>query len=155
MERSGIIHGDIKPENILVFDNGSAGHTIRLVDFGHSCFFASKISITGTQGWIAPEWHHRRFTTDVAGAKKMEMYSFGLVCRWLLFDEAQESEKRGIESEDESLLISAFRLTVTEVGSDDKRRHNLLRLFEKTLAEDATARSSEFGEICLLLSPER
>lgn len=84
----------------------------------------------------------------------MEMYSFGLVCRWLLFDEAQDSEKRSIQLEDESPLSSACRLTVTEIKYSDIR-HNLLRLFQKTLAEDATTRSLEFEEMIHLLSPVR
>ena len=83
------------------------------------------------------------------------MYSFGLVCRWLLFDEAQDSENRRFDPEDESPLISARRMTATKFGSDDKRGNTLLRLFEKTLAEDATVRISEFGEILHLLSPDR
>ena len=67
--RSGIIHGDIKPDNLLVFETDSDGVNIRLADFGFSSLFAGKIAITGTHGWMAPEWHHRRFTTDVVGAK--------------------------------------------------------------------------------------
>ena len=85
----------------------------------------------------------------------MEMYSFGLLCRWLLFDEAQASENRSFDPIDESPLISARRLTMAKFGSNDKRGHNLLRLFEKTLAEGATVRSSEIGEILRLLSPDR
>ena len=154
-ERLGIIHGDIKPENILVFEKGSTGHSIRLADFGYSSFFASKIKIIATHGWIAPEWHHRNFTTDVAGAKKMDIYSFGLVCRWLLFDEAQDSENRRFDSEDDPPLFSARRLTVTEFGPGDKRGHDVLELFEKTLAEDANVRISEVGEVLYLLLPDR
>lgn len=33
--------------------------------------------------WRAPEWHHRGFRPE--GARKMDIFSFGLVCLWMLF----------------------------------------------------------------------
>lgn len=102
---------------------------------------------------MAPEWHHRRFTTDVVGAKKMEMYTYGLLCHWLLFGTVQDSGN--IKSDPgETPLSSARRLTSEEAELDDRQRRQLLRLFEETLAEDRDARSSDFEEILELLLPD-
>ena len=154
MKRSGVIHGDIKPDNLLVFGTTSDGVNLRLADFGFSSLFASKITITGTRGWLAPEWHHRHFTTDVVGAKKMEMYTYGLLCHWLLFDAVQNSENLNYDPNVETPLSSARRLTSEEAGLDDQQRRQLLRLFEETLVEDRDVRSSEFGKIIEILLPD-
>lgn len=85
----------------------------------------------------------------------MDIYSFGLLSCWLLFDEAQDFENRGLNLEGESPLTLARRLTARNVESDSKLRHSFLELFEKTLAEETTIRSSQFEDILPLLSPDR
>jgi serine/threonine protein kinase len=81
----GIIHGDVKPENILVTkgngkDDGVFG--VHVIDFGYSSF-ESLVKIPRSLPWEAPEWHSRSFNREAA--KKMDIYSFGLLCLWLLF----------------------------------------------------------------------
>jgi Ser/Thr protein kinase RdoA (MazF antagonist) len=34
MTASGIIHGDIKPHNVLVFKNAEGGYVAKVIDFG-------------------------------------------------------------------------------------------------------------------------
>lgn len=112
------------------------------------------MTITGTQGWMAPEWHHRRFTTDVVGAKKMEVYTYGLLCHWLLFDTVQDSKNLDFTLSAETPLSSARRLTSEEAGLHDQQRQQLFRLFEETLTEDRDARGSNFQEILEILMPD-
>ncbi len=70
--RLGLLHRDVKPENILIFDDGRAA----LSDFGLSRF-ASGMSQTftevGTLGYMAPEQAYAKpaFASDV--------FSFGLI----------------------------------------------------------------------------
>ena len=103
---------------------------------------------------MAPEWHHQRFTTDVVGAKKMEMYSYGLLCHWLLFDMLQDSANLNLDPDFETPLNSARHLTSVEAGFDDRQKRQVLRLFEITLTEDVDARGSDFGELLEILSPD-
>lgn len=42
---SGIIHGDIKPENILIFTDDSGGYTARVTDFSCSTVFANETDL--------------------------------------------------------------------------------------------------------------
>jgi serine/threonine protein kinase len=82
-----VVHGDIKPENVLV-DKGSEPSTfgVKMTDFGYSCYGSTDedfVKLPRSQPWEAPEYHPRWFT--LAAAKKMDMYSFGLLCLWLLF----------------------------------------------------------------------
>ena len=84
---TGVVHGDIKPENVLV-NKGSEPSTfgVKMTDFGYSCYGSTDedfVRLPRSQPWEAPEYHPRWFT--LAAAKKTDMYSFGLLCLWLLF----------------------------------------------------------------------
>lgn len=56
------MHGDLKPENVLVFEENS--HPVaKLIDFDCSCFGLTDsdlVSIGGTPGWLAPEFDEIR-----------------------------------------------------------------------------------------------
>jgi serine/threonine protein kinase len=84
LHECGLIHGDLKPDNILIFKNGGHEYTAKVADFGLSIAEAvsdTKLgigSIGGTRGWQAPEVeqgnavpHHLWASTD--------NYSFGLL----------------------------------------------------------------------------
>ncbi|CAD6584160.1 MAG: hypothetical protein ASARMPRED_001618 [Alectoria sarmentosa] len=85
MHSSNIIHGDIKPENILISKTeDSAAYVAQVTDFGYSTMHTDHlIHMPRSRGWNAPEWHHRGFT--YRDAEKMDVYSFGLLCLWLFF----------------------------------------------------------------------
>lgn len=82
-----VIHGDIKPENVLVF----TGPVVKLADFGFSALASGKsLRLGGTEPWVAPEYDRSgRYTLEQA--KLMDLYSYGLLCLWVIFrDRIQE-----------------------------------------------------------------
>lgn len=81
----GIIHGDIKPQNILIFQGSSSQDArtswiAKLSDFGGAIMDVSDgrrdLLRTGTHPWNAPEWKTEMQPSDM---KQTDVYSFGLV----------------------------------------------------------------------------
>jgi len=78
LHRCGIIHGDVKSENVLVFSDAQKRYLAKLADFGFSTVgeaAADLVHIGGTRPWKAPEAavavpRHLLTKTDV--------YSFGM-----------------------------------------------------------------------------
>jgi serine/threonine protein kinase len=84
-----IIHGDIKPQNVLVFKDGAGMTAIKLADFGFATLAtgeARNVLLPMSRPWNAPE--HRFGGFDFPEAKKTEVYSFGMLCLWVLFEKS-------------------------------------------------------------------
>lgn len=69
---AGLIHCDLKPENIFLQNNGR----IRLLDFGLSCHVAQEAEFAGTLCYTAPELLVREFTQPTP---RSDVYSLGAV----------------------------------------------------------------------------
>jgi serine/threonine protein kinase len=86
LTRVGIIHGDIKPENVLIYKDGTGVFTGRLTDFGYSSQFTDAdeyIFMPKSWPWYAPEHHHRGFRPE--NARNMDMFSFGVLSLWVMY----------------------------------------------------------------------
>lgn len=74
--RHELVHGDIKPENLLVLRNASAaggGTTFKLLDFGSAAELFSVTSRAGTPSYLAPERFH-----GAAVAERTEIFAIGV-----------------------------------------------------------------------------
>ncbi|KUL83473.1 hypothetical protein ZTR_10797 [Talaromyces verruculosus] len=84
----GILHGDIKPRNILVFHHKERGYIAKIADFGsslilHDTKFPRRHS-GGTPVFAAPELMDSTAEFDVDDLLKAEIYSLGIVLLFLL-----------------------------------------------------------------------
>ncbi|KAF8539361.1 kinase-like domain-containing protein, partial [Trichophaea hybrida] len=80
-----IIHGDIKPQNVLIFKDATGKTTVKVADFGYSTLTAGargKVYLPKSRPWNAPEHHVREFTAP--DAKLTDVYSFGMLCLWVV-----------------------------------------------------------------------
>ena len=85
----GVVHGDIKPQNVLVFKDAITRKiTVKVADFGNSTLTVTasesgKVLLPKSRPWNAPEHHFGWFKANEA--KKTDVYSFGMLCLWVLF----------------------------------------------------------------------
>ncbi|KAF3196750.1 hypothetical protein TWF192_005373 [Orbilia oligospora] len=80
-----ITHGDIKPENILIFSTLERP-VAKVSDFGLSDvrFRSMRKVAGGTELWAAPEVKLESFDKEWAGSQQRDVYSFGLVAYYTL-----------------------------------------------------------------------
>ncbi len=84
----GLVHRDIKPQNIMVCQSGKICDVAKVVDFGLAKQMESAISgdatatrnVMGTPGFIAPE----RIETPWLADPRVDIYSFGVVAIYAL-----------------------------------------------------------------------
>jgi serine/threonine protein kinase len=80
LHNSGIIHGDVKSENVLLFPCDQQVFRAKLSDFGCSLLdddYDHKILVVGTRIWSAPETLSGPVSKE--WASKADVYSFGLL----------------------------------------------------------------------------
>ena len=163
----GVIHGDIKPQNILVFRSAITGETsFKVADFGYSTLVVAEselVSLPKSRPWNAPEHRHEGFKVDAA--KKTDVYSFGMLCLWVLFGESLPAsfdipngpyrptslEKQKDEDRMQELVEQALEASASLSAEQNDR---IGEFFRSTLAKAEKKRTSDFPRLIRLLTPE-
>lgn len=115
----GVIHGDLKPQNILLFDDPETkgGLVAKVADFGFSTIEFLKESIRGeSERWKAPERIHgcpEEIMTamqelDIAGCAS-DVYSFGLVAIFVALDGVDSLAIQGVRDPKNAGVEKAIR----------------------------------------------
>jgi hypothetical protein len=144
---------------VLIFKDATNSYVPRVIDFGYSTRSNDpneRISIPKSEFWTAPERGERDHDFNAAEAKKVDAYSFGLLCLWLLFYTGQEGDEFSFWSSLHSgyqALTLARQLLSKNSKFDGRQKQNLSELFELTLTRSPFDRSSDFGKFWNLLTP--
>lgn len=126
--------------------------------------------------WSAPEHHNRYFNPQAA--KAMDVYSFGMMCLWLIFGEAIfnestlsspiENHMQYVDFKDEfrakmleswksdshnELLKRAVKMSQRYSYVNHGLAQNWVDFFRCTLALEPQARSTDFGHLLQFLNP--
>ena len=121
-----IVHGDVKPENILIFPRIGCQDSFmaKLTDFGHSASaHEERISLPAfTQQWCAPEVLLDDHRLDFEGMIATDVYSFGLVVLSIIIGRSYYKSLENYTTLKQAglMLTSAMQL----VEQEDRQSHD-------------------------------
>ena len=166
-----IVHGDISPENMLVFKDEQGKPTIKIADFGYATNPGDDIYLPLKWPWTAPERHIRVYQLNPA--KKADIYSFGMVCLWVLFsnspsqtefmmvnkaamppDETSNFTTVNLMKQTDQLLDYARERIDLETSLSDAQRIGLKDFFSSTIRLDPNNRQLDLQELSKHLGGE-
>jgi serine/threonine protein kinase len=157
-----VIHGDIKPQNMLVFQYATGKIIVKVADFGYSTLAigeAGVVYLPKSRPWNAPEHHFGEFTP--LAAKQTDVYSFGLLCLWVLFrNEGIAQKSMGNIAEFESFdAFAGPRTPLEQLKDDDGVERLASQLMESVPLADLSAenrvRLKEFFSLTVSRSTEK
>ncbi|KAL8655378.1 MAG: hypothetical protein Q9210_000912 [Variospora velana] len=176
-----IVHGDVKCENVLVFEKDDAGQgeksafnlQCKLTDFGVSRHPDGGVSLGGSRPWQAPECSRGAYF-HIEAAKRTDIYSFGMLLWRVMFDgdpfkklegsstfEAKnDKERRDKRNEavtalkkDDRLVHHVYETLAVSEKFDRSQIEMLSEVMSMTLALDPSRRELDLKRIIKLLSP--
>ena len=142
---------------MLVFKDATAKATVKVTDFGYSTLVRStdgRVFLPKSRPWNAPEYRYGEFT--VAEAKKTDIYSFGLLCLWVLFGSMRIQQNFAGCTFESSI---GPRTSLEQLKDDDKVEHIANQLLESVPLAGLNAmhriRLKEFFSLTVLRNPEK
>ncbi|KAF2840209.1 kinase-like protein [Patellaria atrata CBS 101060] len=155
MHSKDIVHGDVKPQNVLVFAEEDGNYCAKVTDFGYSTLHASKstddreINLPISRPWNAPETEEGSWDTafSLEEAKLTDVYSFGLLCMWLLFHGPLRNMQQIALLREKEELTGFIDDNVSQVADlSDEQKSSLLAFFHSTLERDPKHRSLDLKD---------
>ena len=151
---------------MLIFEDGDGTYTAKVADFGFSTHFHSEqedlIQMPKSVPWTAPEHHGRCFTLQ--SAKAMDVYSFSMLCLWMLFykhptivsdplvvengSEHPSFEEVTLREKGDKLPNWAAQLVADDANIYTEMKNNLTYFFQSNLDPQPEKRITDWN--CLL-----
>lgn len=143
----------------------------RMIDFGYSTSYMNAIKMPLTPPWNAPEHYRLNKTWTSLEAQKIDCFSFGMLCLWLLFEKklstltlsSQNGEfwkahgrscsfgqpieiLQDFKANQKLLLLTQHLLKIKKFHSNDDRTA-LSEFFDSILHEDQNNRDISAGNL--------
>lgn len=170
LHKCNLAHGDVKPENVLIFQSDGEERLIaKLGDFGFS-FETNpevRIAVGGTRRWIAPELYDEFVSGNMF--RKTDIYSYGLLVLTLIMDGVDPFSKlrqgrRIADLHNELQEIEALkrREDFSKMVKDLARQYipatidsnQLMTIFDMTLGKNPHSRCENLCEVLPYLLPQ-
>ncbi len=147
IHQAGLLHCDIKPDNVIVTPDGQA----KIVDFGIAASDSkdaqtdkqsnNEASTFGSQLWLAPEC-----LQGGNASQQSDIYSFGLLAWYLLGDPAWFDQKDASDNESlrQKLLAQPAQQSALPPG--------LLQLLKSLIADSPKQRANSMAEVLATLA---
>lgn len=170
------MHGDIKPENVLVFRDKSGRYSARVIDFGYSTRYIhlyQQLMLPISEPWNAPENAGRPRGWTFSQAVKADLFSFGILCLWLLFEPCllgtsplpqglkvvdigfSGSAEDTLRRMKGGLRVYAQQLLASEIALEHDKKMALGEFFESSLSQDPEEREWSLSRFLTRLDPQR
>ena len=141
----GLIHRDIKPQNIMICRKGQLMDLVKVVDFGLAKTMADNVArdvtatrvLIGTPGFIAPE----RLETPWIADPRIDIFAFGVLGVYLM------TGKVPILGVTHDSLIQMLYLGRFADLCSDSKFNEFIRLLADCIAPDANDRPRSMSEI--------
>jgi len=159
IDHKGYIHGDIKPENILIVNRGSNKDRTRVVitDFEHtvSCDKFSEFlkknephkRIRGTRGFIPPEIFKENFDFNNYEAIHFDMFSYGCLLYNLINQDYSGKIHTSNSEEYVDMMITGEYFKENYKLPISYNEEKILELILSCTEQDPKMRPSSFGEV--------
>jgi serine/threonine protein kinase len=158
---------------VLVFKDATGKTTVKMADFGYSTLATGdveKVFLPKSRPWNAPEHHFGGF--EVPEAKKTDVYSYGMLCFWVLFGtvripentmqfafDASTGPHTPLEKlkDDDKLrdIANILMESVPLVDLNSEFRIHLKEIFSLTVQLNPEKRISDVGKLVGLFEQER
>jgi len=154
LHNSGLVHCDIKADNVLICFSSQLGMVAKLTDFGSAILEISPETylphgIAGTLPWNAPEWNQKLKGLDIL---KADVFSFSMLIWRAVVPSGVLEDLRSDKGQRENLirLIEAKKRSneILEMALEDVRASNtesqnleqIIDLLQRTLNFNAKSR---------------
>ncbi|KAF8853253.1 hypothetical protein BDZ45DRAFT_82220 [Acephala macrosclerotiorum] len=160
MHENNIVHGDVKPQNVLVFGESEETIVAKVADFGFATVASgNKIDVAISTPWVAPEVGSRDDGHTLEQAKKTDVYSFGMLCLWLIFRERLEHMESGIREPGKKYDVASDieileRWNVADTSANEVQ-HSALDLVKHLPSDDLRLVVERLFRDTLSLQPDR
>lgn len=176
MHSNGIVHGDIKPQNVIIFKELSGAYMARVTDFGYSSRFSSeddRFALPRSEPWSAPEVTRAAQKFKPSQARKADVFSFAMLCLWLLFSKHScgnfqfpealqllDGPATSLDTENflnelkqiDKLHVFALNALDTGMDLDESKIALLANLFTSCLCTNPEERNADIGILLTQLS---
>lgn len=140
LHRNGIVHRDIKAENILFTSRNSSARLLLLADFGHAQILAGgelAQGFGGTLSYLAPEVVLRKYYSFPVDIWAVGVLTYFMLCGYMPFDCDNDQETKDyIKEADYAFEPEEYWAEVPEVAKDFIDKCLRVKPEERMIAQD-------------------